>query len=275
MINGTHQQMLIETIPPGAKIGLDDKYIGDSPIDIRLKRIKNHVLTVQKDSISKTINLNKQFNNYYLWIDLIWFCVGGIIFPPIDFMTGAWYSFGDDLSNRLNINLIDEKIPISYKTDYPVYVDVSIDEFEKVKKYYQKDCTCHPNILYRSNLEVDMNICLVYSLSDSANPLLAWLHVSYTGNDWIFIPEGGSLKFIVDDSLITLNSIEESRRSVLSGGAVLEQVHYDIDKETMLRIASGKTIKARLYVIDFEIPEKMKSQWLTFINEYWKVREEI
>jgi len=69
----------------------------------------------------------------------------------------------------------------------------------------------------------------------------------YFSPDWIFIEEGESLKLIVDGEKITLSSKKGSQghREVFSG-TIREMAWYDIDIETIRKLAFGKEGKVKI-----------------------------
>ncbi len=96
------------------------------------------------------------------------------------------------------------------------------------------------------------------------------LTVEFISERWMFIPEGVSLIFLVDGERVPLTTDHESTRDVLYGSMIHEGVFYKINKETMLKIASGKIVSCKLHIAEFDIPELVKQNWLNYINNYWE-----
>src|SRR6185295_7461420 len=86
ILHGTSQKVLIETDPPGATITVNGVVVGKTPMKVPLKRADPGRVVVEKDGISENILFDRQIQEDWFVIDLIFTLGIGI---PIDFFTGA------------------------------------------------------------------------------------------------------------------------------------------------------------------------------------------
>lgn len=157
---------------------------------------------------------------------------------------------------------------INCSTRESYIIENRFDEFTKTRTIAQRN----NYIKYLKHLSQD---CLLESLEMNINLYIKnkkidpSLFVNVILCNWLFIPKGYSLQFLIDGELIKLYTNKDSYRDVYSG-FVSEIIFYDINKEKMLKIANGNNVKARLHVKDYVIPQDVKDNWKTFINQYWQ-----
>lgn len=99
VITTTKQCITVNTEPKGAKVYIDGKEIGVSPLFVQLYRNKNYIVKIELDNYkTQELILNKETNR---WTYLN-FIVGPYGFPGfgIDYLTGACYKL---IPNDLNI----------------------------------------------------------------------------------------------------------------------------------------------------------------------------
>jgi len=111
-------------------------------------------------------------------------------------------------------------------------------------------------------ISVDMDI-VISSLK------VPYLRVSYYGTDEISIPNGQTLSFFLNDEEIKLSSKHESSR-LKKGDEAVEVVSYLITRGQMKKISNGRKVKCSLHSYKFPVPDGLKNNWNSFIDEYWQ-----
>lgn len=88
LVKGPTQQIPISTDPVKADVTVNGEYIGTTPIDLTLKRKRDHLITLSKEGYqSKDIAVTKSMG-YAVWGNVI---AGGLIGWGIDAVSGAQY----------------------------------------------------------------------------------------------------------------------------------------------------------------------------------------
>tara|TARA_B100001146_G_scaffold194146_1_gene181105 strand:- start:637 stop:1143 length:507 start_codon:yes stop_codon:yes gene_type:complete len=111
-------------------------------------------------------------------------------------------------------------------------------------------------------ISVDMDI-IISSLK------VPYLRVSYYGTEQLSIPDGQTLSFSLGNEEIKLSSKRESNR-LKKGGEAVEVVSYLVTRGQMKKISNGHSVICSLHSYTFPVPDKMKENWDSFINEYWQ-----
>lgn len=111
-------------------------------------------------------------------------------------------------------------------------------------------------------ISVDMDI-IISSLK------VPYLRVSYYGTEQLSIPDGQTLSFSLGNEEIRLSSKRESNR-LKKGGEAVEVVSYLVTRGQMKKISNGSSVICSLHSYTFPVPDKMKENWDSFINEYWQ-----
>jgi hypothetical protein len=106
IINGSKQNINIQSLTSDSKIYVDDVEVGRDKISIRLKRAKNHNISIKKEGYqTKNIKLTKEIvaGNLisdpllaYLLLGLTGYGAAGAVWILVDATTGSWYSFKQD-----------------------------------------------------------------------------------------------------------------------------------------------------------------------------------
>lgn len=106
IINGSKQNINIQSLTSDSKIYVDDVEVGRDKISIRLKRAKNHNISIKKEGYqTKNIKLTKEIvaGNLisdpllaYLLLGLTGYGAAGAAWILVDATTGSWYSFKQD-----------------------------------------------------------------------------------------------------------------------------------------------------------------------------------
>ena len=158
IIRGTTQKIPVTSNPIGAKIIVDGLEIGNAPIELKLKRKKNHLIRIEKQGYSpfeiritrKSSLLPSILGNLYmgggaiggllgsfLAIEIfegegdayVGLCIGGLIglvgAIVVDFWTGANYNLS---LNNLNVTLT--KIG---KNAQPNFIHIDAEQFQNIK----------------------------------------------------------------------------------------------------------------------------------------------
>ena len=111
-------------------------------------------------------------------------------------------------------------------------------------------------------ISVDMDI-IISSLK------VPYLRVSYYGSEQLSIPDGQTLSFFLGNEEIKLSSKRESNR-LRKGNEAVEVLSYLITRGQMEKISNGRRVKCSLHTYTFPVPNQMKNNWNTFIDEYWQ-----
>ena len=111
-------------------------------------------------------------------------------------------------------------------------------------------------------ISVDMDI-VISSLK------VPYLRVSYYGTQQLSIPNGQTLSFFLDNEEIKLSSKRESNR-LKKGNEAVEVLSYLATRGQMKKISNGRKVKCSLHNYTFPVPNQMKNNWNTFIDEYWQ-----
>tara|TARA_B100000579_G_C22302719_1_gene607896 strand:- start:10 stop:585 length:576 start_codon:yes stop_codon:yes gene_type:complete len=111
-------------------------------------------------------------------------------------------------------------------------------------------------------ISVDMDI-IISSLK------VPYLRVSYYGTEQLSIPDGQTLSFFLGNEEIKLSSKRESNR-LKKGNEAVEVLSYLVTRGQMKKISNGRRVKCSLHSYTFPVPNQMKNNWNTFIDEYWQ-----
>ncbi|MGD1046294.1 MAG: PEGA domain-containing protein [Bacteroidota bacterium] len=88
IFHGTTEAVDINSIPPGAKLYMNDEYKGTAPCILALSPKNINIIEFRKEGYDHVIKLlESSFNANWLILDI--FCDGWIV----DMITGAWYTF--------------------------------------------------------------------------------------------------------------------------------------------------------------------------------------
>lgn len=106
IVKGTTQKVAISSDPEGADVTVDDKLYGQTPIDVSMKRKRDHLVTISKEGYKpKSIPEVKSVGGA-VWGNII---AGGLIGWGIDATSGAQYNLSpESISVELTpINKLD------------------------------------------------------------------------------------------------------------------------------------------------------------------------
>ena len=88
IFNGTNQDINISSNPSDAKVIIDEKEFGNTPLIAHLARKDNHIIKIKLEGYQEEIiTLNRKNSNWFLGNCLF----GGLIGMGIDAITGAMY----------------------------------------------------------------------------------------------------------------------------------------------------------------------------------------
>ena len=88
VINHTTQSVFLQTDPPGATATIDGAKQVATPVSIKLKRGKDHMITFDKPGYkTTTITIDREMSGW-VWGNIV---LGGLIGLAIDFTSGGAY----------------------------------------------------------------------------------------------------------------------------------------------------------------------------------------
>jgi hypothetical protein len=98
IIQGSRQQIQIQSLTKDAKIYVDGEDKGKDNAQVRLKRNRNHAIAIKKDGYeTKIINLEKRTQAGYIVADALLGLTGfGLAWIIVDAATGSWSKFDQD-----------------------------------------------------------------------------------------------------------------------------------------------------------------------------------
>lgn len=89
IMSGKYQEVSVSSAPEGAKIFLNDEVIGTTPTDLKLERKIDHRLLIELEGYQTDIVFLSPSMNNWVWGNIIFAGVGGIIFYFVDDATGS------------------------------------------------------------------------------------------------------------------------------------------------------------------------------------------
>jgi PEGA domain len=98
IIQGSRQQITIQSLTKDSKIYVDGEDKGKDNASVRLKRNRNHAIAIKKDGYeTKIINLEKRTQAGYIVADALLGLTGfGLAWIIVDAATGSWSKFDQD-----------------------------------------------------------------------------------------------------------------------------------------------------------------------------------
>lgn len=98
MIHGKHQEVTIQTEPPGASVLCDGEKVGNTPVVVTVARKQDHSITVVKNGYhQQDIDLKRRLSA----TTLLYALPGGVVWFSIDNQHGAQFEFEEKLKLRL------------------------------------------------------------------------------------------------------------------------------------------------------------------------------
>jgi hypothetical protein len=89
IVKGSHQKVPIGSDPPGADVLVDGSLVGQTPLNVEMKRKNDHLVTIQKSGYRpKSVAVVKDVGGA-VWGNII---AGGLIGWGVDASTGAQYN---------------------------------------------------------------------------------------------------------------------------------------------------------------------------------------
>jgi len=139
------------------------------------------------------------------------------------------------------------------------------DEFEKEWTYYEYcNCDLKTVVTEISHNITDMGYCMNLLVRDG----YFFIMVIYYGENWLFIPDGKSLEFLVDGENIFFNALLPSSHKILSHYKIREVIFYDATIPKINKIINGIDIKFRLNRKVFVFKDDIKINWKSFLDKY-------
>jgi hypothetical protein len=109
--HGSLQRVPIISEPHGAQVTIDGKLYPETPITAALDRKGQHMVEISKAGYeSQTMDLHRQIDRESLWGDiaLIFAAYSGLIFLPVDAVTGGLYELHLD---QISVQLLETPQP--------------------------------------------------------------------------------------------------------------------------------------------------------------------
>lgn len=134
IISGSKQDVKIWSSPSNAKVTINDKFVGNTPLIKSIKRKKNNIsIKVELDGYeTHTTTLYREFNSWYFWN----FLFGGVIGLIVDPITGAIYKLSPEQVSAVLREF--ESGRGGFKNNNPIYIRLTHEnsapdpEWEKV-----------------------------------------------------------------------------------------------------------------------------------------------
>lgn len=98
LINTTTQEVELQSVPPGAKITIDNKKFGITPQRVSLERGADHVVRFELDGYEPYETQITKRISYYTWLNAFNLWVSGL---TIDYFTGGMYDLYPEKSEAL------------------------------------------------------------------------------------------------------------------------------------------------------------------------------
>lgn len=98
IIQGSRQQITIQSLTKDSKIYVDGEDKGKDNAQVRLKRNRNHAIAIKKEGYeTKIVNLEKRTQAGYIVADALLGLTGfGLAWIIVDAATGSWSKFDQD-----------------------------------------------------------------------------------------------------------------------------------------------------------------------------------
>ena len=96
IMHGSYQQIEVSSSPPGAKVKIDNTEVGTTPLSVKLKRSKDHIIGI---GIAGCEEAELKVTNHvtgWVWGNLAWMVIFAPVGVAIDFISGGFYAFSVD-----------------------------------------------------------------------------------------------------------------------------------------------------------------------------------
>lgn len=94
IMTGTSQPFTVNSNIHKAKVYIDDKYVGETPLALeKLSTKKNHIIRIEADGYMPVTEVIKKETSGWVWGNIL---LGGLIGLGIDMATGGLYVFEKD-----------------------------------------------------------------------------------------------------------------------------------------------------------------------------------
>ena len=89
VVKGTNQKIPISSYPSDAEVYIDGNFAGSTPIDVQMKRKRDHLVTIEKTGyLGASVPVVKDVGGA-VWGNII---LGGLVGWGVDAITGAQYN---------------------------------------------------------------------------------------------------------------------------------------------------------------------------------------
>jgi len=96
IFKGTTERVSLNSEPHGAEVYVNDAYVGDTPLRLKLETKHAYRIEFRKDGYkSKVVNISNHVGAGWIVLDVI----AGLVPVLIDAVTGGWYSLDQNYVN--------------------------------------------------------------------------------------------------------------------------------------------------------------------------------
>lgn len=116
IIQGTEEEVSVDSEPDGATVSVDGDKQGDTPQKFKLERGDSHTITINKEGYEKeTYNISNDIAVEWVVVDVVF----GLVPIVVDAVTGAWYKLE---KTHIDVEL-KESSSASRGTEYELVID--------------------------------------------------------------------------------------------------------------------------------------------------------
>lgn len=103
VINGSHQRVPLTSSPPNATVLVDGVEAGTTPITVKLRRRKPHIIEFKKEGFQTVEKSVVRTHSGWIWGNIL---IGGLVGLLVDLIAGSHYSL-QPASIDAELRLID------------------------------------------------------------------------------------------------------------------------------------------------------------------------
>ncbi len=131
IMHGTKQEVGISSVPSSAKVVIDNRTFGNTPLVANLSRRKNHTVKILLDGYLPYELVLTQKVSGWIWGNIVFGVFGGLIGLVVDVVSGGIYKVTPE---QIKAELKESGVNISLEKDrlYVAFVLTPNPEWEKV-----------------------------------------------------------------------------------------------------------------------------------------------
>lgn len=106
VFKGTRQEIHFEAVPEGADVRIDSRYAGATPVDAKVSRSSASNILISKDGYKEQYVPVQRHADTPWWFWDVGTCVVPVtlcIPLLVDAISGAWYSYDDEIRVKLDV----------------------------------------------------------------------------------------------------------------------------------------------------------------------------